>query len=139
GVRERAAAVAVAQRPDARRAGAQFVVDGAVAAFIHVHAGLAEPETCGVRPATHGHQHVAARDPVAVQRRPDRIAIARERDVADTRADADAVGLQDPADRGRYVLVLAADQARPLLRHGHVRAEAPVHLRVFQADVAAAD
>src|SRR3546814_19350159 len=51
GVRERAAAVAVAQRPDARRAGTQFVVAGAVAAFIDFHAGLVEPAVGGVRHA----------------------------------------------------------------------------------------
>ena len=39
----------------------------------------------------------------------------------------------------RNVLVLAGDQARPLLDDRDLGAEAPVHLREFEPDVAAAD
>src|SRR3546814_2786431 len=88
--RSRAAAVAVAQRPDARRAGTQFVVDGDVAAFIDFHAGLVEPEVGGVRHAADREQHMAARDHLVVERCDDRVAFARERDVAYAGADVAA-------------------------------------------------
>ncbi len=51
GVGEGAAAVAVAERPDARHVGAQLVVDGDVAARVGRDAGLVEPEIVGVRAA----------------------------------------------------------------------------------------
>ena len=43
------------------------------------------------------------------------------------------------ADLGRDVVVLARQQLRRALDHRDLRAEAPVHLRELQADVAAAD
>ena len=47
--------------------------------------------------------------------------------------------LQDGADLGDDVVVLARQQLGEFLDDGDLRAEAPVHLREFQADVAAAD
>ena len=40
---EGAAAIAVAERPDARHAGAQFVIDDDVAARVDLNPGLVEP------------------------------------------------------------------------------------------------
>ena len=54
-------------------------------------------------------------------------------------ADRDAFGLEDLAHRLRDVLVFAADQPRRLLDDRHLGAEAAVHLRELEADVAAAD
>ena len=81
GVRERAAAVAVAQRPDAGHVGREPVVDHDVAARVGRDAGAVEPEVVGVRPAADGEQHVRADDlgrpVVAVDARPRRRARAR--------------------------------------------------------------
>ena len=54
-------------------------------------------------------------------------------------ANGDPLGLKDVAHGLRDVLVLARDQARPLLDDGHLGAEAAVHLREFEPDIAAAD
>ncbi len=54
-------------------------------------------------------------------------------------ANADALRAPGSPDRDRDILVLAADEARPLLDDRHRRAEASVHLRELEADVAAAD
>ena len=54
-------------------------------------------------------------------------------------AHGDALGFENLLDRGRYVLVLARDQPRRLLHDGHRGAEAAVHLRELEADIAAAD
>ena len=55
------------------------------------------------------------------------------------RAQADALALEDRADLGGDVIVLARQQLRHSLDHRHLGAEAPVHLREFQPDIAAAD
>ena len=119
---EGAAAVAVAERPDAGNAGPQLVVDGDVAARVDVDAGRLEPEVVGVRPAADGKQHVRA-DDFGVARR----AIDADRDLGAARgeadafgieADGDSLGFEDLADRVRHLLVLAGDEARRLLDHG---------------------
>ena len=46
---------------------------------------------------------------------------------------------EDRLDRRRHVVVLARDEPRRHLDHRDPAAEAPVHLREFEADVAAAD
>ena len=53
--------------------------------------------------------------------------------------DGDALVLEDVPDGRRDVLVLARGQPRTLLDDGDLGAEAPVHLRELQRDVAAAD
>ena len=59
---EGAATVAIAERPDARRAGAQFVVDDDVAARVGLDSGLVERQVVGVGPAPDREQHVGTRD-----------------------------------------------------------------------------
>ena len=51
----------------------------------------------------------------------------------------DSLSLEDVLHRRGHILVLVLDQARSLLDDGHLAAEAPVHLREFEPDVAAAD
>ena len=62
GVRERAAAVGVAERPDAGNAGAQLVVDDDVAARIEGDAGPVEAEVVGVGLAADRGKQMAAFD-----------------------------------------------------------------------------
>src|SRR3546814_1492789 len=81
--------------------------------------GLVEPEVGGVRHAADREQHMAARDHLVVERCDDRVAFARERDVAYAGADVDALGFQDPAHRRRHVLVLAADRKSTRLNYSH--------------------
>ena len=53
--------------------------------------------------------------------------------------EGDAFAFEHRLDRGRHLLVLAGDDARRHLDDGDAAAEAPVHLRELEADVAAAD
>ena len=61
------------------------------------------------------------------------------RRVLDREVERDALALEDALDLGRDLVVLAGDQPVAVLEHRDARAEAPVHLRELQADVAAAD
>ena len=74
---EGAAAIALAECPDAGNAGREEVVDLNVAAGIRRHAGLIKSEIIGIRPPPYGNQQVRA-------------AYVR-RLLAGTNADADAV------------------------------------------------
>src|SRR5271166_4351907 len=58
GVRKRASAVAVAERPDPRYIGTQLVVDHNVTVLVLNYAGPIETEIVGVGPSAHGHQQV---------------------------------------------------------------------------------
>ena len=60
GVGEGAAAVALAERPDAGHAGRQPVIDADDAALVGGDARCLEPEIVGVGLAAHGQQHVGA-------------------------------------------------------------------------------
>ena len=52
--------------------------------------------------------------------------------------EADALALEDRLHLARDLAVLAGDQPVAVFDHRHARAEAPVHLRELEADVAAA-
>ena len=146
GVREGAAPVAVAERPDARHVGLQ----------------LRRPPRCSRvrrsprrRARARGRRCWAAGRPRAARasRRPrvrPSLQSTLHGDVARrccANADAGGVGahLRCPrasriaATASRHVLVLARDQARPFLDDRDLAAEAAVHLRELEPDVAAAD
>ena len=143
GVGERAAAIALAERPDAGGAGSEAVVDADEAAGVGLDPGGVEAEVVGVGPAAHRQEHVAARRlrraVFAAEADLDIAAVRREADALRAGAHRDAVRLQDAADGLGDVRVLAADQARALLDHGDGGAEAVESLGELEADVAAAD
>ena len=93
-VREGALAVAIAQRPDARDAGAQLIVDHDVAALVDCDAGLVEAEIVGIRAAADGEQQVRAADSRrslgAVELGDDLVAALGEADAFGVQADVDA-------------------------------------------------
>src|SRR6516164_8587668 len=62
GVGERAATVAVAERPDARDVGLKTFVDRDVAAPIERNAGTVEAEIVRIGPPAHGQQDIGAED-----------------------------------------------------------------------------
>src|SRR5262245_50511934 len=142
-VGEGALAVAVAERPDVRIAGAQRLVDLDVAALVERDAGGVEAEVVGVWDTSHREQHMRARDPGrafgALQAHRDAVAALFWRHVLGLRAHLDAFGLENLLHRLRHVLVLARDEPRGHLDHGDARAEAAEHLAELQPDVAAAD
>ena len=143
GMREGAAAVAVAERPDVGDAGPQSVIDNDIAMRVDLDSRRFEPEVVGVRPAADREQHMGA-DHFGFARR----AIDANRDIRAARREADAFGLEadlyalrleDFADRVRDVFVLAGNQTRHLLHHRDRRPEAPENLRELEADVASAN
>ena len=142
GVGERAAAVAVAHREDARDVGAQLAVDLDVAALVGLDARLVQAEIVGVGPAAGRDQEVRADDlaRLAADGHADRHLAAAALDPGriGIGQDPDALVLEDLADRLRDVLVLARDQLAVALDDRHLAAEAAVHLAELEADVAAA-
>ena len=145
GMGEGAAAVAVAERPDAGHVGGQGVVDGDVAARVGAHAGLVEAEVVGVRPAADRQQDVRA-DRLGRRPRCSRPPTATPSVV---RRQADALGAGPDARclRASRISRIAAETSSSsrAIRRGAIStivtvgAEAPVHLRELEADVAAAD
>ncbi len=60
-------------------------------------------------------------------------------DALRVQAHLDTFALENILHRRRYILILTRYETRRLLQHRHAAAEAAVHLRKLQADVAAAD
>ncbi len=115
-VRERALAVAVAERPDPRDARAELVVDHDVAALVDGDARLSRPRSSvlGRRPTREQHVRAAAlADAPSVQSTLATISSPRLAKLMHFafRRTCDALALDDLPDRGRHVFVLAADRA----------------------------
>ncbi len=121
----------------------QCVVHLDEAARIGLDAGFLQAQVVRVRRAPDGKQQVAAlRDGFSVpafqsDRNP--AVLSGERHAFRVRANHHALAFQDVADPGGDVVVLARQELRHLLDHGDLSAEAPVHLRELEADIAAAD
>ena len=143
GVGEGAAAVALAERPDAGDVGGELVVDRDDAALVRFNASGVEAEVVGVGLAAHGEEDVGAellgRAFGAVDVHGDPAVVAGEADALRVGADAHALVLEDAAHGLRDVGVLAADDLGPLLDHRHLGAQAAEGLGELEADVAAAD
>jgi hypothetical protein len=69
----------------------------------------------------------------------DAIGMRREMDALCFQAEMDAFLVEDVQERRGNILVLPRNQARALLHHRHLAAEAAHHLREFEADITAAD
>src|SRR6185437_10244776 len=141
GVRERAAPVAIAERPDAGNVGLKAVIDLDVTARIELNAGTVEPEIAGIGLSADGEQHIGGHDFRLPLRTLDPDAHAGislgKADAFGRRANVNAFPFEDIAHGVGYIRVFAADQPRPHLDDGHLGAKAPVHLREFEADIAA--
>ena len=136
------------QSPSAQMPGtlvAQLVVDGDVAARVGGDAGLVRPRSSVLGRRPDGEQQVGAVDLAAApssQSTPTATPLA----VPGRRAMHSAPRRTSTPSRSRICLhrvgdvgVLAGDQPRRHLDHGDLGAEAAVHLRELQPDVAAAD
>ena len=143
GVGEGALAVAVAERPDARRSGLQLVIDDDVAALIAADSCFIETEIVGIRPTADGQQQMRASDfrgaNGAIDLGDDLVAALNEADAFGIQPDLDALALDDVFDRRRHVLVLMANQPRRHFDDRYLAAKAAVHLAEFEVDIAAAD
>src|SRR5258708_202854 len=138
---EGAAAVAVAECPHARYAGAKLVVDLDVAAGILLDPGAVEPEVVRVRSPSGGDQKVGAGDlPFSA------VTVERHDDVVALFLDAEALGVPlrghpRAIEESRHCLgnifVLTRNEAWPDLHDRHLAAEAAVHLAKLESDVAA--
>src|SRR5262245_66039319 len=97
---EGATAVAVAERPHARYAGAELVVDLDVAAGILLDSGPVEPEIVGVRPPAGGDQEVGARDlalaPFAVERHDNVVALFLDAEALGVELNINTLAIEDP-------------------------------------------
>ena len=69
----------------------------------------------------------------------DSVAGAADGDAFGIEPDRNPFGFEDFANRVGHLVVLAADEMRAHLDHGDLAAEAAIHLRELEPDVAAAD
>ncbi len=142
-MREGAAAVAIAKRPDARDTGAQLFVDLDIAASVGLDACLVEPKIVGVGHAPDRQQQVRAvdfgRTGRAIQADSNMVAIPSGAKAVGIEPDFDALGFQYLPHCLRHILIFALDQARTFFDDGHPGPKAPVHLAKLEADVAAAN
>ncbi len=110
-VREGAAAVAVAERPDPGYVGGQGFVDDDVAVRVGFHTRLVQAQVVGVRSSSDGQQDMQSnrfgRSLQAVHPDRDTLIVRGEADARGRRANADPFALQDLTDRDRDILVLA--------------------------------
>ena len=124
-------------------AGAQFVVDGDVAALVRGDARLVEAEIAGVRDAADGEQHMRANHRaiavVAVDADRNAFFVRGKRDAFGLHTEGDAFFFQDRLDGLGNVRIFPGDEVRTLLDDRHLGSEAAVHLGEFQPDIAAAD
>src|SRR6185503_10316861 len=129
GVRERAFAVAVAERPYARRGRAQLLVDHDEAALIDLNAGSLQAEIVGIRHAPDSQQQMRADDArrtgLAADIGRDAAVFLLDRQAFRAQANLDPFLLEDVLYGLRHVLVLSSDQARPHLDDSDAAAEAP--------------
>src|SRR5829696_167915 len=100
-------------------------------------------EVVGVRAAPDGEEHVRGDDLRLSRRAIDEdgrsLRVPAEPDALGSGAHRDALLDENGPDGLRNPLVLAGDQARPLLDDRDLGPEAPMHLRELEPDVAAAD
>jgi hypothetical protein len=142
-VRERAAAIDVAQRKDAGDVGGKLIVDRDEAARVGRYAGAIEPKVVGVRDASDGEQQMrtgdVARIFVAAHRDGDAFRTSFGAQAFCVEPDGDALAFENGSHGLRHRFVFARDQSRRHLDHGHATAEAAIHLGEFEPDIAAAD
>src|SRR5215218_2246591 len=143
GVRERPAAITIAESPDAGHIRCEALVDGYVAACIGRDACAVETKVFCVRAAPDSEKHMR-RDHLRLSG----LAIDRHCHSFRPLPETDALGFgphpypllgENRPNGVGNVHVLTSDQAWTLLNDRDVGAKAPVHLREFEPNVAAAN
>ena len=110
---------------------------------IGLDACLVQAEIIGVGSSADGKQQVTADDApwlfATVEADCDTVAVALDGDALGVQTDCDPFLLENLPDRIGHIFVLARDEALGHFDDGHFAAEATVHLREFESDIAAAD
>jgi hypothetical protein len=142
-MREGAATVAVAERPDAGHVRGEPVVNFDVPSRIRLDTSRFESKVVSVWATPHGKQDVRANRRgltfLAVDADLDAIIMWCKTDALCARSDLDTLVHQNLSYRFRDLFVLARDETRRFFNHRHLCTEAAVHLREFQSNVAATD
>src|SRR5262249_14504648 len=141
-VGERPASVAIAYGPDTGNTGAQLVVDGDVAACVGFDTRAIEPQVARVGYTSNGEQQMrsgACASGAAAVGFPDEPgATLLERYALGPELEDHTLAGQDVVHRLRHVLVFARDRAVGHFHDGNAGAEAAIHLRELEPDVARA-
>ena len=115
-VRERAFAVAVAERPDAGNIRAQVIVDFDIAGAVGFHTGLVQAQIHGIRHSSDSEQQVRPdRLPAplrTIETDDDPLVLPARGDTFGVQADRDAFCFQDFLHRRGNIFVFARNQAR---------------------------
>src|SRR5262249_58932077 len=114
-----------------------------IATPVGLHAGLVQPQVVRVGHAAYRQKDVRADYLglafLALYPRRDACSAPRDAQALCPKPELDAFGSEDRLNRGRNVLILASDQPRSHFHDSDAAAEATVHLRELEPDVAAAD
>ncbi len=139
-MRERAAAVDIAERPDALGFRAKLAVHIDQAVLVQHDARLVQPEVIRIRRASGREQQMRGIDALLIFQH-DPNALARRFDLRRRRVEQKLHPLprHDLLNLFSEVLVLTRQHTITSDKHAHAAAETPEHLREFQRDIAPAD
>src|ERR1700683_1220348 len=142
GVRKGAAAVAVAQCPDAGHVRLQLIIDDDVTAVVGSNPRPVQTQVARVGRSSHGQKNVSAhyfwRTFFACDADGDTTIAFRQRNTFRIQPDVYAFSLQDFAHSLGHVFVLASNQARSHFHNRNLAPQAAIDLGELQSNVTAA-
>ena len=138
-----ALSVAVAQRPDARRARAQVVVHNDVTTLVDLDTRRFQPKVVGIRSPAHRKKHVRSEDLRLTVAADDTnayiLTACYEANAFRIHSGLDAFGRENLPDAGRNLRVLALDEAIGHFHDRDLRPEASIDLGELESNIATTD
>src|SRR5437868_1004330 len=129
---ESASSVAITQRINARHIGAKLIINLDVTALIYRNPGVFQTEVVGVRHATDCEKRMRADDSLiaaaAINLHGHFVAAFFKGDAFSTQTDLDTFAFDNCFAVFGNVFVFTMNQSWPPLHHGHLTAEAAIHL-----------
>src|SRR5438876_6801333 len=129
---EGSASVAITQRVNAGHIGAKLIINLDVTALIDFNPGLLQAEVVGVRHTTDCKKRMRADDSLiaaaALNLHGHFVAAFFKTDAFSAQTDLDTFAFENCFDVFGNVFVFTLNQSRPPLHHGHLTAEAAIHL-----------
>src|SRR5216110_262798 len=129
---EDSSSVAITQRINTKHIGAKLIINLDVTALIYPNPGIFQTEVVGVRHTTDCEKRMRADDSLiaaaAMNLHGHFVAAFFKGDAFSTQTDLDTFAFENCFDVFGNVFVFTLNQSRPPLHHGHLTAEAAIHL-----------
>src|SRR5437762_12283764 len=129
---EGSASVAITQRINSGHIGAKLIINLDVTALIDFNPGMLQTEVVGVRHTTNCEKRMRADDSLitaaAINLYGHFVATFFKADAFSAQTDLDAFAFENRFDVFRNIFVFTVNQSWPSLHHGHLTAEAAIHL-----------